>query len=168
MSKFTSKIQLLDEITKERLKLEELLDDIPTNRKEEVVSDGMSVKDFLAHRMHWGKMMIGWYEDAVAGKKPAVPSKKYKWNQLKELNQDIFNKYKDAPLKTIDCEFVSVHNKLYELIYAMSEDELFSKKYYDFTGSSDLATYLNSATASHYRSARRIIQRWWKAEKNSQ
>ena len=33
----------------------------------------------------------------------------------------------------------------------------------DRFGSSDLATYVNSATASHYRSATKIIRRWWKA-----
>ena len=44
----------------------------------------------------------------------------------------------------------------------VAETELMEKRYYDFTGSSDLATYANSATAAHYRSARRHISRWWK------
>ena len=46
-----------------------------------------------------------------------------------------------------------------------TEEELFTRRYYAFTGSSDLATYVNSATASHYRSAELIlIRRWWKAK----
>ena len=60
--------------------------------------------------------------------------------------------------------FASVHDRLFELIDGTTDEELFTKKYYGFTGSSDLATYLNSASASHYRSARRHIQKWWKTK----
>ena len=162
MSRFTSKQQLLDDIVKERQALEDLLASIPEGDKTIEVVDGMSVKDFLAHRTEWGRMMIRWYEDAKAGKTPAVPTEKYKWNQLKELNADIHERFKNTPLAEVEADFNEVHDKLYTLISNMSEDELLQKKYYDFTGTSDLATYVNSATASHYRSARRHIQKWWK------
>lgn len=162
MSKFTSKQRFLDEIVTEREKLEDLLDQIPAEEKLVEVTDGMSVKDFLAHRTEWGRMMIRWLHEAREGKTPAVPTEKYKWNQLKELNAEILNRFKDTPLQRIEEEFDSVHDRLYELVRSTTEDELFTKKYYSFTGSSDLITYLNSATASHYRSARRHIQKWWK------
>jgi hypothetical protein len=163
MSKFTSKRQFLDEVSKERDKFEELLARIPPDDKFVEVIDGMSVKDFLAHRTEWGRMMIRWLHEAREGKTPAVPTERYKWNQLKELNAEIYERFKDTPLDRIEDEFESVHDRLYELIRSTTEDELFTKKYYSFTGSSDLVTYLNSATASHYRSARRHIQKWWKA-----
>lgn len=163
MSKFTSKQQFLDEVVKERGKLEELLAQIPDDEKLIEVIDGMSVKDFLAHRTEWGRMMIRWLHEAREGKTPAVPTEKYKWNQLKELNAEIFQRFADTPLDRIEDEFESVHDRLYELAASTTEDELFTKKYYGFTGSSDLVTYLNSATASHYRSARRHIQKWWKS-----
>jgi hypothetical protein len=46
----------------------------------------------------------------------------------------------------------------------ITEAELFTKKYYAFTGKSDLATYVNASTASHYRSARRHISKWWRQQ----
>lgn len=165
MSRFHSKDELLVEILKERQKLEELLAAIPASRKKEEVTDGMSVKDFLAHRTEWGRMMLSWYRDANKGKTPAVPSKKYKWNQLKELNADIHKRFTKASLASVEKEFKTVHDTLLRTIKKMSEEELFQKKYYSFTGSSDLATYLNSATAAHYRSARRHIQKWWKEQR---
>ena len=164
MSRFTTKQQLLDEITKERGLFEELLASIPDAKKSVEVTDGMSVKDFLAHRTEWGRMMLRWYTDAKAGRTPAVPTEKYKWNQLKELNADIQARFKDVPLKTIEADFASVHDELYKLIESMTDEELFTKKFYSFTGVSDLATYVNSSTASHYRSARRHIQKWWKQQ----
>lgn len=163
MSRFKSKQELIDDVVKERGLLETLLAQIPDEDKLVEVIDGMSVKDFLAHRTEWGRMAIRWYEEAKAGGTPAVPTEQYKWNQLKELNADIHERFKDTPLAEVEANFGSVHDDLYALIDGTTEEELFTKKYYGFTGSSNLATYLNSASASHYRSARRHIQKWWKA-----
>lgn len=163
MSRFKTKQQFIDEVTKERKLFEELLNSIPEAMKIVEVVDGMSVKDFLAHRTEWGRMMIRWYEEAKSGKSPAVPTEEFKWNQLKELNKAIFDRDKDIPLKKIEQEFRQVHDHLFSLLESMTEAELFEKKYYSFTGTSDLVTYMNSATASHYRSARRHIQKWWKS-----
>lgn len=163
MSKFTSKYEFLAEIEKERSKLNELLAAIPDDEKTVEVIDGLTVKDLIAHRTEWGRMMIRWYEEAKAGGQPAVPTETYKWNQLKELNADIYRRFADTPLDEVESEFARVHDHLYDMIEDMGEKELFEKKRHAFTGSSDLVTYLNSATASHYRSARRHIARWWRA-----
>ena len=165
VSKFTSKQQFIDEVIKERTKLTELLDEIPTDDKLVEVIDGMSVKDFLAHRTEWGRMMIRWLTEARAGGTPAVPTAEYKWNQLKELNASIHERFADTPLETIESEFAAVHDEVFDLIESTTDEELFTKHYHTFTGASDLATYLNSASASHYRSARRHIQKWWKARR---
>ena len=165
MSKFTSKQQFLDEVVKERTQLADLLEQIPAEEKLIEVIDGMSVKDFLAHRTEWGRMMIRWLTEAREGKTPAVPTEDYKWNQLKPLNADIHERFRDTPLDAIEHEFERVHDALFELIESTTEEELFTKQFHSFTGSSDLATYLNSASASHYRSARRHIQKWWKARR---
>ncbi|NBF41849.1 MAG: ClbS/DfsB family four-helix bundle protein [Spirochaetes bacterium] len=113
MSKFTTKQEFLEEIAKERAKLETLLESIPDDRKTEEVTDGMSVKDFLAHRAEWGAMMVRWYEDARAGKVPAVPTERFKWNQLKELNADIHTRFRATPLPEVVERFNRIHDELY-------------------------------------------------------
>lgn len=163
MSRFITKADFLADVDKERAAFEALLSDIPEDQKLVDVVDGMTVKDFIAHRAEWGKMMLGWLAAARAGEAPAVPSERYKWNQLKELNADIMERYAAVPLQTIERDFAQTHDELRRVIEATTEAELFTKQHYGFTGSSDLVTYLNSATASHYRSARRHIQKWWKA-----
>lgn len=164
MSRFKSKQQLIDEIISERARLNDLLSEIPDKVKEtEEVIDGMTVKDFLAHRMQWGKMMTRWYQEAKAGKTPKVPDEKFKWNQLKQLNREIYKTYKDQSLGSIEKTFKDVHDELFKIVNGMSEKELLTKQFYPFTGSSTLATYVSGATAAHYRSARKHIQKWWKA-----
>ncbi len=163
MSRFKSKAELIADIKKERTALEALLAAIPDHDKLREVTDGMSVKDFIAHRTEWGRMMIRWYEEAKAGGTPKVPTADFKWNQLKQLNQAIHERFTAASLSEIEGAFAEVHDHLFKLVEGMKEDELFDKGHYGFTGTSDLATYVNSATASHYRSARRHIQKWWRA-----
>jgi len=167
VSRFASKAELLEEIREERLRLEALLAEIPPEAKLEEVTDGMSVKDFLAHRAEWGRMMIAWYEAAKAGKPVAVPSERFKWNQLDALNAEIHERFADTPLAAVERDFAKVHDRLAAMVEEMSEDELFTKHHFAFTGTSDLATYVNSASAAHYRSAGKHIRKWWKARQAS-
>lgn len=163
MSRFKTKSELVDDIKKERRLFDELLASIPDEDKLVEVTDGMSVKDFVAHRTEWGRMMIDWYAEARAGREPQVPTKDYKWNQLKELNRAIKAKFENASVGEVERDFSKVHNRLQKLVEQMDEGELLERHRYKFTGTSDLATYVNSSTASHYRSARRHIQKWWRA-----
>jgi hypothetical protein len=162
MSRFASRQQLLEEVTTERRKLEALLSTVPAEARTEEVTEGLSVKDLLAHRTEWGRMMLSWYTEAKAGGTPAVPSASFKWNQLSELNAEIHARFRDTSLAEIEAEFTRVHDELFDLISQLTDEELFTKKYYPFTGSSDLAAYFNSATAAHYRSAAKLIRKWWK------
>lgn len=166
MSRFETKQELLDDATTARAKLEKLLDEIPSRAKTTEVIDGMSVKDFLAHRTEWGRMMLGWLSQARAGETPAVPAEGYTWGQLNELNGEIHDRFADIRLDEAERSFTEVHDELLAVMGACSEDELFTKKYYAFTGTSDLATYFTSATGGHYRSAYKHINRWWRANRS--
>lgn len=167
MVRATTKAQLLDEMTRERRKLDDLLASIPADRKLEEVADGLSVKDVLAHRTEWGRMLLGWYDEARAGGTPAVPSAEFTWRQLPELNAQIQRRFADVPLEQVESDFADVHDHLYSVVAAMDDDELFSARRYPFTGSTTLAAYVTSASAAHYRSAYKLIRRWWKAQQAS-
>jgi len=165
MSRFDSKEALLADAATARLKLAGLLADLPDAAKLVEVTDGMTVKDFIAHRAEWGRMMLDWYGEAKAGGTPAVPARAHTWSQLPELNAEIHDRFSDARLADVERDFASVHDELFEVMEACSDDELFTKRYYSFTGTSDLATYFTSATGGHYRSAYRHINKWWRASR---
>lgn len=162
MPKPTNKRELLAEILKERTKFETLLEGIPSKHRNQEVCDGMSVKDFLAHRAEWGAMVMRWYEEAKRGEEPAVPHKDFKWNQLPELNASIQKKYGRVSLKKVEKYFTETHDALYELVSKMSEKDLYSKGVFSFTKSTNFAAYINSASAAHYRSAAKHIRKWSK------
>ena len=166
MSRFTSKSELIEDATTARATLERLLDEIPAEAKTTEVVDGMSVKDFLAHRTEWGRMKLRWYAEAKRGETTAFPAEQYTWRQLNELNAEIHRRFEDIPLSQTEGSFTEVHDELLDVMGSCSEDELFTTKYYSFTGSSDLATYFTSATGGHYRSAHKHINRWWRANRS--
>ncbi len=126
----------------------------------DVVTDDLTVKDVLAHRTEWARMLLGWYDDARAGVVSAIPSAEFKWNQLPALNARIRSRFAGVPLPQVQAGFAEVHDRLYAVVAAMDENELFDVHHYAFTGNTTLAAYVTSASAAHYRSARKLIQRW--------
>jgi len=166
MSRFSTKEELLTDAAAARAKLERLLEEMPDAAKVHPIVDGMSAKDFITHRTAWGRMMINWYNEAAAGGAPAVPAQGYTWAQLNELNAEIHTRFADTPLDEAEASFTRTNDELFELIGACTEVELFEKRFYSFTGTTDLAAYFTSATGGNYRSAYKHINRWWRANKD--
>lgn len=167
MSRFSTKEELLADATNAFTKLEALLDTIPDADKLDPIVDGLSVKDFITHRTEWTRMVIRWYHEAAAGRTPAVPAEGYSWAQLNELNAEIHRRFAETPLNEAEVEFSRTNAEVFELIDSCTEAELFEKRYYSFTGSTDLAAYFTSATGGNYRSAYKHINRWWRANRDS-
>jgi len=165
MSRFSSREELRADAENARTRLDTLLAAMPDDAKLAEVTDGMTTKDFIAHRTEWGRMALSWYAQAKAGGSPAVPAEGYSWGQLNDLNAEIHGRFAGVPLGTAEQEFTTVSNELARVIEQCSDAELFTKRFYDFTGSSDLATYFTSATGGNYRSAYKHINRWWRANK---
>ncbi len=163
MSRFTTKAELMRDASDAWARLQDLLASIPDAAKTVEVIDSMSIKDFLAHRAEWGRMMVGWYREASIVGEPAVPTEQYGWNQLGELNAEIHERFLHVPLDELEGELAAVHAELMQLIEGCTEDELFTRRFYAFTKTSDLATYFTSATGGHYRSAYKHINKWWRA-----
>ncbi len=124
-----------------------------------------NIRDILAHLHHWHLMMIDWYNVGMSGKKPDMPSIGYTWKTIPNLNLEIWNKYQsidyNTTYKLIHDSFKQVQN----LIEKHSNEELFEKKRYKWTGSTSLGSYLISATSSHYDWAIKKIRKYKKAIK---
>ena len=97
MPRPTSKKDFLDAIKKERSALDEYLETLtPEQMVEPNIVGNWSVKDVLAHLFAWMQMCIGWYNAGLRNEIPALPASGFKWNQTPQLNQRIYEKYKDT------------------------------------------------------------------------
>ena len=118
-----------------------------------------NIRDVLAHLHHWHLMFINWYEVGMSGEKPEMPAKGYSWKTTPELNRWIWDLYQGVSLEEsrnmLQESFLTVRT----LILKHSDEELFEKKRYKWTGSTSLGAYLVSATSSHYDWAIKLIRR---------
>ena len=118
-----------------------------------------NIKDVLAHLHQWHLMMLEWYKIGLKREKPDMPAKEYTWKTLPDLNKKIWEDYRNIKLEEakelLDSSFLEVQ----QLITKHSNEELFEKKRYKWTGTTSLGAYLISNTSSHYDWAIKLIKK---------
>ncbi|WP_103071749.1 ClbS/DfsB family four-helix bundle protein [Aquimarina sediminis] len=144
---------------------DKLLELVASYSKEEIEKEfppgtlNRNIKDVLAHLHKWHLMMLDWYTIGMAGKKPDMPAKGYTWKTLPELNRKIQEEYQDMQIdkarELLDCSYLDIQ----KLIQKHTNEELFEKKRYKWTGSTSLGAYLISNTSSHYDWAFKLIKK---------
>ncbi len=118
-----------------------------------------NIRDVLAHLHHWHLMMLDWYQVGMKDQKPDIPAKGYTWKTTPKLNKSIWEKYSNSDLAEIRKLFHQSHKKVRGIINKHSNEELFTKKRYKWTGSTSLGAYLISSTSSHYDWAIKLIRK---------
>lgn len=78
---------------------------------------------------------------------------------MPELNRWIWEQYKDISLADAKVNFKASFLELREIIESHSNEELFEKKRYKWTGSTSLGSYLVSAACSHYDWGLKLIKK---------
>lgn len=157
-----TKIELLDLGQKNFQKLNDFIDSFSEKEQNENFSEGTmnrNIRDVLTHLHEWHLMMKSWYYVGMNGKKPEMPASGYTWKMNAELNKVIWEKYQFTSLadarKILNTSFSEVR----DIIEKHSDEDLFTKKKYKWTGSTSLGAYLISATSSHYDWAFKLIKK---------
>lgn len=117
------------------------------------------VRDVVAHLREWQRMMLTWYDDGMAGRTPVMPAPGHTWRTLPVLNAQIWARYQDTTEQEVRDGLAETHARLRAIITSHTDDELFVKKCYPWTGSTSLGSYLVSATSSHYAWAETKLRR---------
>lgn len=162
MARPKSKQELIDLSQNNYKKLLAFIDNLPEEKRTGDFPKGTlnrSIKDVLAHLHEWHLMMLQWHKVGMTGTKPDMPAKGYTWKTLPDLNKKIWEKYRDEEYQDISTKLEESYFQLQELIASYSDEELFEKKRYKWTGSTSLAAYLISNTSSHYDWAYKLIKK---------
>jgi hypothetical protein len=122
-----------------------------------------NIRDLLAHLHHWHLMMLEWYKVGMQGDKPSMPAEGYYWKDLPALNKWIWKKYNSMPLTEAKKQVKESYQHVQKLITSHTDEELFEKKRYNWTGTTSLSAYLISATSSHYDTVFKLLKKWRKA-----
>jgi hypothetical protein len=164
MPRPTNKIELLSLSDENFTKLLTFIEILPKEYQiksyvnNELNDRDKTIADVICHLHEWHIMMKNWYKIGMSGKKPAIPAEDVTWQTLPVLNHRIYEKYKGTELNEAIKLFKKSHKEILEIIQKHSDDELFTKKKYLWTGTTSLGAYLVSATSSHYDWALKTIR----------
>ncbi len=143
-------------------KLIDHINAIPEAERKRRFPSGMlnrNISDVICHLHEWHKMMFDWYATGMKGQKPDMPAKGYKWKDTAALNKRINAIYSDTKLPDAMILFEESHKQIVSLIDKHTNEELFTKKLYKWTGSTSLGAYFISASSSHYDWAYKLIKK---------
>lgn len=164
--KYASKKELIADIEREHAAFVGLVTSIPRRQWKQpgVWGDDWTVHDLVAHLTEWEQMFLGWHRAGEAGVRPEMPAPGYKWSQTRDLNRTIRKKHAGTSTKKVWESFEASFAETLALARALPEKAIFTRGAYDWTGKNALVTYLGANTASHYRTASKILKRWLKAQ----
>ena len=162
MPKPKSKIELEQACVENFEKLMECIEKHSKEKQHATFSNAglnQNIRDVLMHLHEWHLMFLSWYEEGMKGAKPDMPAEGYTWKDLPRLNRMIWKNCQKVTLAEAKKKVKASHSKIFKLIKASNEQELFTKKKYKWTGSTSLAAYLISNSSSHYHWAFNVIKK---------
>ena len=109
-----------------------------------------NVRDVLVHLYEWHQLLLNWINSNRNGKtKPFLPDP-YNWKTYPTMNVEFWKKHQSTPLIEAKKMLTESHKNVMALIDTLSNDELFAREAFSWTGTSTLGAYCVSATSSHY------------------
>ena len=124
--------------------------EMATAGKEAHWSRDKNLRDILVHLYEWHLLLLNWIKDNSSGEhKPFLP-KPYNWKTYPTMNVEFWKKHQHTPLTEAKVKLKESHKDVMAMIETFSNEQLFAKGVFDWTGTSTLGAYCVSATASHY------------------
>ncbi|MGX7025274.1 ClbS/DfsB family four-helix bundle protein [Vagococcus hydrophili] len=118
------------------------------------------IRDCLVHLYEWHQLFLDFVnnnqQEAIV---PFLPVP-YNWKNYGEMNIKFWEKHQNTSLENAKNMLETSHNNCLDMIKKYSDEELFTKKYYNWTGTTSLGSYGVSATASHYDWALKTIRKY--------
>ncbi|MDR3037729.1 MAG: ClbS/DfsB family four-helix bundle protein [Candidatus Adiutrix sp.] len=180
MSRATTKQDLIEAATAQFDKLGKTIDsmtekeqtaifrfgaDFLQKRKEAHWGRDKNLRDVLVHLYEWHKLLLNWVKANQAGiSKPFIPEP-YNWKTYPQMNVGFWEKHQNTRYSQAQIMLKESHAEVTALIETFSNEELFSKNHFSWTGTSTLGSYCVSATASHYDWAMKKIKQHLKTLK---
>lgn len=118
--------------------------------KEAHWSRDQNLRDVLVHLHEWQRLLLDWVKANQTGDaKPFLPEP-YNWKTYGQMNLELWSKHRSTSLAEAKAALRSTHEQVLETIEQFTNEELFEKRHFPWTGTTTLGSYCASATSSHY------------------
>lgn len=109
-----------------------------------------NIRDVLIHLYEWHQLLLNWITSNSNGKNSNFLPDPYNWKTYPELNIKFWQQHQETTLDKAESILKESHKDVMKIIDQFSSDQLFIKKHFSWTGSTNLGSYCISATSSHY------------------
>lgn len=108
------------------------------------------LKDILVHLYEWQELLLKWISSNINGGNITFLPAPYNWKTYGDMNMMIWEKHRETELEAAKEMLRRSHNEVMALMEGFSDEELFDKGFYKWTGTTNLGSYFISTTSSHY------------------
>ncbi len=117
-----------------------------------------NLRDVLVHLYEWHQLLLNWIGSNLSGNAAPFLPAPYNWKTCGQMNTAFWNKHQTTSYEEAKHLLLESHQKVMDRIESFSNDELFEKKHFSWTGNSTLGSYCVSVTSSHYDWAMKKIK----------
>jgi len=171
MGRATTKSDLLKAAAEQFEKLWKLIESMPENEQTAVFNFGdtfvkkeahwerdKNLRDVLVHLYEWHQLLLNWVKANQNGEaKPFLPVP-YNWKTYGQMNIEFWKKHQSTPYADSKEMLHFSHRQVMDMVEQFSNEALFAKQHFNWTGTSSLGSYCVSATSSHYDWAMKKIK----------
>ena len=153
MARPTTKEQLLKASDDNFKKLFNIIESIPKEDREKSFpfdDRDKNIRDVLCHLYEWHNLLLNWVKSNQEGKKVNFLPEPYNWKAYPQMNIEFWEKHQNTSYEKSVALLEESHSDVMKLIDTFSDEELFTKKHFSWTGTTSLGSYGVSATSSHY------------------
>jgi len=153
MPRPTTKADLIQAANDQFAKLWTLIDEMSDEEKSaDIVPNerDKNVRDVLVHLYEWHCLLLNWIQTNTNGKPAPFLPAPYNWKTYPQMNVAFWEKHQNTSYTDAEAMLKKTHKEVMAIIETFSNEDLFSKGAFDWTGTTTLGSYCVSATSSHY------------------
>ena len=109
-----------------------------------------NLRDVLVHLHEWHRLLLVWVERNIQGNHQPFLPPPYNWKTYGKMNMEIWRKHQNSDLEDAKKWLFKSHQATQQLIASFTNEQLFGKNVFKWTGNTTLGSYCVSATSSHY------------------
>ncbi len=152
MARATTKEQLKQTSEENFTKLFALINSMTKDEQEKSFSfedRDRNIRDVLVHLYEWHQLLLNWINSNQTGNKTNFLPEPYNWKTYPQMNVGFWEKHQMTSLEKSVTILKKSHSDVMKIIDTFSNEELFTNKYFSWTGTTSLGSYCVSATTSH-------------------
>ena len=120
------------------------------SRKEAHWSRDKDVRDVFVHLYEWHQLLLKWVDSNMKGGSITFLPAPYNWKTYGDMNRMFWDSHRETSYEDARAMLEGSHRECMELAESLSDEELFTRGYFDWTGNNALGSYFTANMSSHY------------------